>query len=389
MGKRIGAVVTGGDFQALGVLRTLARKDVPVALLDCDHGISRYSRFRKKVYKTPRPCDRESYVESLIDLAKRKKTDGWVVIPIGDEVVYILSKYKETLERYYRIPTPGWDVIESVYIKEKTYKIAERNGIPIPKTFFPQNLKELLALELQYPVVIKPSIRDNFYSKVKTKAFRVNSQEDLVTIYKEVCTVIDPSEVLVQDLIPGGPNQLYSCSPFFKNGRIIAYVTARRTRQHPMDFGHASTFAESVNIPELFNVAERFLDLIGYYGIAEVEFMKDPRDGEFKLIEVNPRIWGWHTLAIAAGVDLPYILYKDMIGENIEVKSASENIKWVRLLTDIPTVFLELAKGNMSVRDYLSSMCGKKEFAVFALDDPLPFFAEILMSAYLYKKKGF
>ena len=77
---------------------------------------------------------------------------------------------------------------------------------------------------------------------------------------------------------------------------------ARRARQHPMDFGHASTFAELVDIPEIRNIAERFLGLIDYYGLAEVEFMQDPRDGNYKLIEVNPRVWGWHTIAIASGV---------------------------------------------------------------------------------------
>ena len=89
--------------------------------------------------------------------------------------------------------------------------------------------------------------------------------------------------------------------------KIVTGIMARRARQHPMDFGHASTFAELVKIPEIQQIAEKFLSLIDYYGICEVEFIQDPRDGKYKLIEVNPRVWGWHTLAIAAGVDLPYL----------------------------------------------------------------------------------
>jgi len=386
---KIGAVITGGDFQGLGVLRTLARKGVPIILLDTDYCISRYSRFKKRFFRSPHPSDTKSYLKFLLDLAKREKVNGWVIFPNNDESVYVLSQYKDILKRFYRIPTPGWEVIQNVYIKEKTYRTAEKHGIPIPKTHYPSRLEELAELDLQYPVVIKPSIRDHFYNKVKIKAFRINNREELIRTYQWVCSIIDPSEVLVQEFIPGGPNHLYSFCPFFKNGRVVTSIMARRARQHPMDFGHASTFAELVAIPELQEIGEKFLRLIGFYGLAEVEFMRDPRDGQYKLIEVNPRVWGWHTLAIGAGVDLPYLLYQDMIGEEIKVQPPSNGIKWVRLVTDTPTVFLEIVKGNMKLDDYVASMRGKKEFAVLAIDDPIPFFAEIAMIPYLWMKRGF
>lgn len=387
--EKTGAVITGGDFQALGALRTFARKNIPVIILDSDHCISRFSRFKNKLFKSPHPAETESYLSFLIDLARRENIHGWVILPNSDEAVYVLSKHKETLEEFYRIPTPCWETAQYVYDKKKTYKIAEKHDIPIPKTYYPENLERLMALNLQFPVVIKPSIRPNFYNKVKIKGFRINNREELVKTYKMVSSFIDPSEVLVQDFIPGGPKHLYSFCPFFKNERAITFVMARRARQHPMDFGQASTFAELVDIPELHNLSEKFLSLIGFYGIAEVEFMEDPRDGEYKLIEVNPRLWGWHTLAIAAGVDLPYILYQDMIGEKLEFRMPSNHLKWVRLATDIPTAFSEIIKGNLKIGDYVTSMRGKKEFAVFSLDDPLPFFAEIFMSPYLFIKRGF
>ena len=136
-------------------------------------------------------------------------------------------------------------------------------------------------------------------------------------------------------------------------------------------------------------IAEEFLRLIDFYGIAEVEFMMDPRDRKYKLIEVNPRVWGWHTLAIAAGVDFPYLLYQDMIGEQLEIGLPSNHVKWVRLTTDLPTVFLEIAKGNMKISDYVASMRGKKTDAVLSLKDPLPFIAEIALIPYLWVKRGF
>jgi D-aspartate ligase len=391
MQKKIGVIISGGDFQALGVLRTFGRKDIPVIMLDSDCCIGKYSRFKKKFFRSPRPSDCQSYVDFLIGLARKENIhrDRWVIFPNSDETVYVLSKYKNVLEEFYRVPTPRWEVIQNVYVKKNTYQLAERNGIPVPATYYPASLQDLVELNLTYPVVIKPSIRDNFYRKVKIKAFRINNKEELVKTYKFVCSIIEPSEVLVQELIPGGPKHLYSFCPFFKNGEVLTSITARRSRQHPMDFGHASTFAELVDIPELQEIAKKFLRLINYYGFAEVEFMQDPRDGSYKLIEVNPRVWGWHTIAIASGVDLPYLLYQDMIGEETDVRLPSDHVKWVRLITDVPTVLSEIIKGRLKIGDYLKSMKGKKEFAVFSLDDPLPFLAEVALLPYLWIKRGF
>ncbi len=389
MREKIGAVITGGDFQGLGILRSLAKKGIPTVLLDSDYCIGRFSRFGKRFFRSPKTSDTDSYVSFLINLAIKEGINGWVIFPNSDEAVFILSKFKDILEEYYRIPTPGWEIIQNVYEKKKTYQIAKKHDIPIPETYYPQNHDELLELDLHFPVVIKPSIRDHFYSKVKTKAFRINDREELIKTYQQVSSIIDASEVLVQEFIPGGPNGLYSFCPFFKEGEVVASVMARRARQHPMDFGHASTFAELVDIPEIQTIAEKFLSLIDYYGIAEVEFMQDPQNGTYKLIEVNPRFWCWHTLAIAAGVDLPFLLYQNMIGEELDVHPTSNHMKWVRLTTDIPTVFLEILKGRMKIGDYLRSMKGKKEFAVFAFDDPLPFFAELAMLPYLWMKREF
>ena len=389
MHKKIGAVLTGGDFQGLGVLRSLARKEVPILLLDSQYCIGRYSRYKKRFVKSPHPSETEAYLDFLIALSKKENIQGWIIFPNSDEAVFVLSKYKSVLEKFFRIPTPSWDVIKYLYVKENTYKIAQKHDIPIPKTYYPKNIEELMELDLQFPLVIKPSIRDRFYNKIKIKAFRVNNKKELVQTYRKVCSIISPSEVLIQEFIPGGPHHLYSCCPFFKNGHILVSITARRSRQHPMDFGHATTFAEIAHVAPIQRIAEKFLRLVDYYGVAEVEFMHDPKSKEYKLLEVNPRFWGWHTLAIAAGVDFPYIVYQDVIGEKVDYQFPLDSMKWVRLVTDFPTVVLQIIKRKMKIRDYFYSMKGKKEFAVFTPNDLLPFFAEIAMIPYLWMKRGF
>lgn len=388
-GKPIGVVLTGGDFMALGVLRTLARKNIPILLLEHEHSISRYSIYPKRVRKAPRPDDPDAYARFLVETAESEGIRGWVIIPNSDELVYVLSKHRDRLSPYYRIPTPGWDVIRDLYIKKNTYQLAERLGIPIPATRYPQSVEEAAALDIPYPAVLKPSIRDHYYNQTRIKAHRVENRGELVRVFRRMAELIPPSEILVQDMVPGGAKELYSFCPFFKDGGILAGITARRARQHPMDFGHASTYAEEVEIPELRDLARRLLGAIGYYGLAEVEFMRDTRDGVYRLIEVNPRVWGWHALAIASGVDLPYYLYADMTGSaQTPPPAAGGNARWLHFTTDLPTAALEIARGRMSARSYLASLRGARD-AVFSLRDPLPFLAELLMIPYLYWKRGF
>jgi predicted ATP-grasp superfamily ATP-dependent carboligase len=156
-----------------------------------------------------------------------------------------------------------------------------------------------------------------------------------------------------------------------------------------MDFGHASTFAETVSVGEIKELGERFLSAIHYYGLCEVEFIQDPRDSQFKFLEVNPRIWGWHTLAIRSGVNLPYMVYRDMLHQSIPSWEFKAGIKWIRLMTDIPTVLGEIIRGRLHITHYLQSLKGEKEYAVWAKDDPLPFLCEIVLLPYLFMKRGF
>lgn len=388
MPNKIGAVIAGGDLVGLGVLRSLARKGIPVILLNYEQCISQYSKYKKNFFKSPHPAETDNFVNFLIQLAKRERIQGWIIFPCSDDAVYALSQYKEVLRNYYRIPTPGWEVTRNVYIKKETYKIAEKNGISIPRMYEINSLEQLIKSDLQFPLVIKPSIGHGFINQFKTKAFRINNKEELIRTYKRVCSAKDPSEIIVQDFIPGGPKNLYSFCPFFKNRRVVAGIAGRRVRQRPMDFGFSSTYVELVSVPELAIISEKFLGLIDYYGIAEVEFMRDPRDHMYKLIEVNPRVWGWHTLGIACGLDFPYLVYLDMIGEQIEVPSSLNRVKWIRLFTDIPTAFSEMVKGNLRLGDYLASLKGKKTEPVLSLADPLPFLTEILLYPYRRMKRG-
>jgi predicted ATP-grasp superfamily ATP-dependent carboligase len=166
-------------------------------------------------------------------------------------------------------------------------------------------------------------------------------------------------------------------------------MTVRRRRQHPHDFGRASTFVETIDNPVLEHFATRFLSAIDYYGLAEVEFKIDPRDGQFKLHDVNTRTWGYHTLGLASGVNFPALLFADQLGLPVRPCSAVPGKQWVRLVTDIPSSLLDIMKGRLKPGEYLASMSSGFTEAVFSVTDPLPGLVELALLPYLMYKRGF
>jgi predicted ATP-grasp superfamily ATP-dependent carboligase len=384
-----GAVIIGNDFQALGTVRSLAENGVPIFLVEIELGISRYSRYIKRFRKNYSLLQEENFADVLVNLAKKENLEGWVLFPNNDETVKLLSLNKKKLDEWFRNPVPSWEKVEKFYYKKNAYDIAEKISIPIPKMYRGEDLDEIMKQKLEFPVVLKPSCKENYYSWTKKKAVKARNQEEMVKEFNKMASIIHPSRIIVQEMIEGGPANLYSYATFFDGEKALAGISGRRLRQHPMDFGHATTYAESVIIPELEELGTKFLREIGYYGLAEVEFMKDNKNDCFKFIEMNGRVWGWHTLAKAAGLNLPFMLFQNMLGNGIGKVEPVEGVKWMRLITDIPTVIGELMGGRMKLSEYFDCFRGQKEFAVFSVKDPLPFIMEFIVALYLWKKRGF
>lgn len=384
-----GAIIVGGHFHGLGAARNLAKHGISVCVMDTGICLAQFSRYVRRFLKCPPTSDGAGFVDFLLQLAVNANLSGCVLFPSDDECVRIFAQHRERLSEHYLVTTPPWDVVQFVYDKRLTHRLATEQGVPVPETYNPGRVDDLVSLNLDFPVVLKPAISTHLSSVTKKKAYRANDMQELVSFYEMMAAIMDPSEILIQELIPGRAENLFSFVGFFKDGVTVAGMSARRPRQHPMEFGRASTFVETVNVPELERLATQLLQGIAYSGLAEVEFMYDQKDERFELLEVNPRIWGWHTIAIRAGLDLPYIAYADAVGKEFKVGPVRQGVKWVRVVTDVPTAVQEILARRLTVRQYLASMLGETEFAVLRLSDPLPFVADLFLVPYQIKHRGF
>jgi D-aspartate ligase len=386
----VGAVVIGGDYQGLAIARSLGRHGVPVLIVDDERSIGRFSRYTACAVRVPDLRDEQATVDALGYLGRRLGLAGWVLYPTRDETVAALSRRRDELSEIYRVPTPAWTTIEAAWDKRETYRLAGELGIPYPRAYTIRSEAEIDDLEIDYPVALKPAIKEHFIYATKAKAWKASSREELRERFREAAALIGDEEVIVQELIPGDGNDQFAFCAFFKDGSPVASMVAQRRRQHPPEFGRASTYVETVEQPEIETLATKFLAAIDYYGLVEVEFKRDSRSGLFKLLDVNARTWGYHSLGPAAGVDFPSLLYDDQVGETVETGQRSvPGVRWIRTVTDLPTAALEIAHGRLSVRDYLRSLWRCNAEAVFSWTDPMPGLVEVALIPYLAVKRGF
>jgi predicted ATP-grasp superfamily ATP-dependent carboligase len=267
--------------------------------------------------------------------------------------------------------------------------LATELGVPTPRTWYPRHVDELGDIDCEPPMAVKPAIKEHFIYATKAKAWRADDRSELRQRFLEAAALVPAGEVMVQELIPGDGRQQYAYCAFFKNGQAVGSMTVRRRRQHPPEFGRASTFVETVDVPQLAEVSARFLRAIDYYGLVELEYKLDPRDGVFKLLDVNARAWGYHTLGFRAGVDFPYLQFLDQLGMPVPVCHTQAGVRWIRLVTDMPTSVIEMLGGRLAWREFLRSLSSAQIESVFCTEDLLPGLVELALIPYLYFKRGF
>ena len=287
------AVVDVGWVNGLAAIRSLGRAGIRV--LAIDHRPSALG-FRSKYAEqlvSPDPFeDEHRFVNFMRALGEV------VVFPTHDDSLNTIARHADGLQVL--APFPAWEVLERVQSKRAQLEQAAAAGIDIPvldpKTF---------------PVIVKPERSVEFKKRYRRQAFRCETPAEL----EEALAKTEEFGPIVQELIPGGDDTLYSVGSYLDaDGRALGVFCGRKLRQTPPGIGTCRV-GEAVWVEEVVRAALRLLAVFEYRGVSQVEFKRDPRDGRFKLMEINARLWQWHGLASACGVDLPRIAYADLTGD--------------------------------------------------------------------------
>jgi D-aspartate ligase len=225
-------------------------------------------------------------------------------------------------------PFPEWPRLEEVQQKRWQLAQAAEAGVPAPHTAHPVTAEEARAFadEVGYPVLFKPSDPIGFRKAYKLQGIQCHTAADI----DEAFAKMEPYEPMLQEMIPGGDEELYTLGSVISQRNLapLGLFCGRKLLQTPPMVG-SCRLGEALWQPEVVEQGVRLQQHARVNGVSQVEFKRDPRDGQFKLMEINPRLWQWHTLARACGVNLPLIAYSDLLGDEVTpVTTEGKRRKW-------------------------------------------------------------
>jgi len=376
-------VILGSGINALGLVRSYAKKNIKSIVVDSSKSYAFYSKYCSGVIVSSAILNADAFVIDLLEFGKTLNQKGFL-IPTNDEWLFPISRNQKELEKYFVFSMSENKVIEECSDKTKLYEFAGKFDIPHPKTFFLDTTDHIndIKKEIPYPCILKPTITVGYVEKLKTKGrvFRLENENELNEIINKIKKAgLNTIPHVLQEYILGGVENLYTITTYSnKSSDIIAYSTGHKIRQNPPDAG---TIISGRVTPEpiLLDLAQRLIKNIKFYGIANTEFKKDDRDGSFKLIEINPRPGKWNYSVTASGINMPYIALKEAEGiPQPFVSPSKQNLIWIVLIEDfLFSVFLFKKRGfkdfAVSFKQWRKSIKGKKVYPIFSLKDLGPF----------------
>jgi D-aspartate ligase len=365
-------VVLGLGQNGLATVRALARQGIPVIGVDANlKQPTAHTRLCRKV--TCADFRGEGLLQCLLDLGRTLPAKG-VLFPSGDISLELVSERREALSAYFDCVLPEKEVMRLILNKKAFYHFARQKGFLIPDTYFPRDEHEVAELSrgIRFPCILKPFQPDAAWRRKfpDVKLFEASSPQELLRQYRALSRL--HPEFLIQEVIPGPDSSLAFSLTFFDGQRALGMFTGRKLRQFPPFYG-TSCLAESRWDPWVAEETIRLLRVLRYQGYGSVEFKWDPRDTCFKIIELTPRTWFPHGLSTACGVNLPYIMYRHVLGLPVEEpRGFVGGLKWVHEERDLQSALRMWRRGRLSAREWLSSYRGRRTYALAAWDDPGP-----------------
>lgn len=369
---------------SLPIIRSLGKAGKKVICTELEttpkkSALGAYSKHATALERTPAPTD-EGFLARLRELSGDKNP---VIMPVGIDSLFTLSKHQEEVSSFARTALPRHDMLSLANDKNALISHAQQVGIPCPETTQQrdgESMDELLA-RLSFPLVVKYREGELLRLNPEDRYAIIKSPEEFPKIYSAMHE--KQSFPIIQSYVEGDG---YGVSCVFDQAHNpLAVFCHHRLREYPIS-GGPSCLCESIWNDDLANYAVKLLKSLEWTGVAMVEFKGSPEAG-FKLMEINPRFWGSLALAPIAGCDIAAALYDAASGELAESSTTLKpsyklNKKMHFFLQDALSV-LAYSKKAPSRLAYLlkniwSILSPSVRGGVFSISDPIPGFRYFL-----------
>lgn len=352
--------VTDASYpNGLAAVRSLGRAGFDVAAAD-KQGVpaaarlafwSRYCRTRM-TFPDPRARPREA-VDALRSHFAENRYDA--VIPVGLDLTEFFVKYGSELGA--RTLLPSEEAFSIASNKRLTFEHATKTGIPVPRTDSVSRWTDFRP-----PLVLK---------HVRSGARIVTTAAEAAARINELNGSAD--DYLVQEYVEGRNG--YGYFGFFWHGKEVAYFMHERLVQFPKE-GGPSVFARSIRDERLRELGRGLLESLKWHGVAMVEFKRSDSDGEFYLMEINPKLWGSLDLAISAGADFPVWIASALIDGEFPVPGQYEvGVTYQWLIPHGVKTFIRYPELRGA---FLRNLVRREVGSDMRLNDPMPTLAGLV-----------
>jgi D-aspartate ligase len=365
------AVLLGGEVTTLSVARSLSAAGVEVhATADAN---------------TPSPVRHSRACSSFVNVAGGEQAQArwleWlergprdaVLLACSDDGLEVVARNrKQLLEWGYRPFEADDRVVLAMLDKAETYALADRAGVPAPRTLRldgPTDLEHALV-DLPLPFALKPIASHRFARHFGVKAVAVGSPDDARSVYVRLAQAGVP--LLATEIVRAAADECVSYYSYLdERGEPLLHFTKRKVRQWPTGFGagcyHATRWDRDVA-----DAGQRFFAAAGVRGLACVEFRRDP-DGRLVLIECNHRFTAANEVVLRAGIDLALLSYNRLVGRPIPpVDSFRDGITLWHPVEDVRAFLEYRRRGELTAATWARSLARRQHFPVFSWRDPKP-----------------
>jgi len=380
------AIILNMHETGLGAARSLGRRGVRVIGISTGMaGPGRTTRYAEAQSAPDPGDDPDGMCDVLLSLARRLQR-RCLVFPTNDADLIFLDRMAPRLAAHLTLAVPESAKLHTLIDKDRLAAFAEEQGIDTPRTCRVTSRAELeqAVSSLLFPLAMKPMRasdwrRDDVRAIVRSpKGLKLTSPAQVLEIYDRIAPLVP--EVLVQEWVEGADHDFYVLGAAMgRHGKLLGAFTARKRLQYPAGFGLGCV----VEAVEDKTVRERGIALLAamdYRGVAEVEFKRDRRTGEPRLIEVNPRLWDQHALGRALGVDLAWLSYRDFaaLPQGAPLDPVRRRAVWIRG-SGITGALKEAAQARDAtiLASVGRTLRGRRQYAFWSATDPAPYLAAL------------
>jgi predicted ATP-grasp superfamily ATP-dependent carboligase len=289
-----------------------------------------------------------------------------------DGDLMLVSRHRESLREHFRFTIADAEIVEECVDKTLFSAVAQRLGLPIPRSvvLWPAAQADVPDLDLEPPLILKPlTRRDDWWRPLagSAKAIEIDSLEEFERAWPSLAEA--GVDLVVQEMIPGGEDRIESYHAYLDaSGEFAAEFTGRKIRTFPARFGE-TTACEITDAGDVRELGRECMHRLRLTGVAKLDFKRDP-DGRLHLLEANPRFNLWHLPGAAAGVNIPAVVYADLLGlPRPTIGPVRPGVRYSVVWNDFRAA--RAAGTGMTGWACWQARCDTRHN--LALDDPMPF----------------